>query len=70
MTRVKARWVSLHALRNSFIAGPVGNRDREDFNSTLGKNGSVFSQTSTYTYFEGPNQGFTGHCIASARRLP
>ena len=33
-----------HAVRGFFIGGPAGNRYREDFNWTLGKNGSGFSQ--------------------------
>jgi len=56
-----------HAVRGSFEGGPVGNRYREDFNWTLGKGGG-FSQVSSYTYFEGPNAGKGGLCVASARR--
>ncbi|MEQ1804821.1 MAG: hypothetical protein ABL900_05530 [Burkholderiaceae bacterium] len=59
-----------HAVRGFFIAGPPGSNYREDFNWTLGKNGSGFSQVSTYTYIEGVNQGVAGICVASAKRLP
>jgi hypothetical protein len=56
-----------HAVRGFFNGGPAGNRYREDFNWTLGKNGG-FSQVSIYTYFEGPNTGSSGLCVASARK--
>jgi hypothetical protein len=56
-----------HAVRGFFNGGPAGNRYREDFNWTLGKNGG-FSQISSYTYFEGPNAGRSGLCVASARK--
>jgi hypothetical protein len=57
-----------HALRGFFIAGPVGNRYREDFNWTLSKDGKRFSQVSKYAYTEGTNSGKGGVCAASARR--
>jgi hypothetical protein len=56
-----------HAVRGFFNGGPAGSRYREDFNWTLGKNGG-FSQVSSYTYFEGPNTGSSGLCVASARK--
>jgi hypothetical protein len=56
-----------HAVRGFFNGGPPGNRYREDFTWTLGKNGG-FSQVSSYTYFEGPNAGSSGLCVASARK--
>jgi hypothetical protein len=59
-----------HAVRGFFIGGPIGNRYREDFNWTLAKNGSGFSQFSVYTYTEGPNTGSGGICAASAKRVP
>jgi len=59
-----------HAVRGFFIGGPVGNRYREDFNWSLRKNGTRFSQFSVYAYFEGPNTGFGGICVASANRSP
>ncbi len=58
---------SPHAMRGFFEGGPVGYRYREDFTWTLGKGGG-FTQVSTYTYFEGPNTGRSGICVASARR--
>jgi len=61
---------SPHAVRGFFVAGAPGNRYREDFNWTLGKNGSGFTQVSTYRYTEGPATGQSGICVASARRLP
>jgi hypothetical protein len=59
-----------YAVRGFFIGGPMGNRYREDFNWTLGKNGSSFTQISNYIYIEGPNTGSGGICVASAKRLP
>jgi hypothetical protein len=59
-----------HAVRGFFIAGPVGNQYREDFNWTLRKDGDGFSQTSRYQYFEGPNNGSGGICVARATRAP
>lgn len=59
-----------HALRGFFMSGPMGFRYREDFNWTLGKIGTGFSQVSSYVYVEGPKQGTGGLCVASARRLP
>lgn len=59
-----------HAARGFFIGGPVGNRYREDFNWTLARNSSSFSQISRYEYTEGPNIGSGGICVALARRLP
>lgn len=61
---------SPHAVRGFFIAGSAGSRYREDFNWTLGKNGSGFTQVSSYRYIEGPQAGRGGVCVASARRLP
>jgi hypothetical protein len=59
-----------HAIRGFFIGGPAGNHYREDFNWTLGKNGSNFSQFSAYKYTEGPNIGTGGICAAAAKRVP
>ena len=60
---------SPHALRGFFIAGPAGNRYREDFTWTRTKNGNGFSQFSVYTYIEGPNLGKGGICGATATKL-
>jgi hypothetical protein len=57
-----------HALRGFFIAGPPGSQYREDFNWTLSKDGSRFSQVSKYVYIEGPNTGQSGYCVGTARR--
>lgn len=57
-----------HSLSGFFIGGPVGNRYREDFNWTLGKNGG-FAQVSRYAYIEGPSLGSGGICAASAKRV-
>jgi hypothetical protein len=59
-----------HAVRGFFIGGPAGNHYREDFNWTLGKNGSGFSDFSSYTFIEGLKTGSGGICVASARRRP
>ena len=57
-----------HAVRGFFISGPTGFRYREDFNWTMGKSLSSFSQSSSYVYIEGPNVGTGGLCIGSAPR--
>jgi hypothetical protein len=58
-----------HALRGFFISGPVGFRFREDFNWTMRRGLSGFRQSSSYVFFEGPNIGKGGLCVASAPRL-
>lgn len=60
---------SPHAAKGFFDGGPVGNRYREYFTWTLGKDGG-FSQWSQYAYTEGPNLGAGGVCAAIAKRLP
>ena len=62
--------VSPHTVSGYFIGGPAGNQYREDFTWTLAEDGSGFSQISTYTYFEGANNGITGICAATAKRVP
>jgi len=61
---------SARAIRGYFIDGPVGARYREDFNWTLNIDGSGFSQTSRYVYFEGSQMGLGGICAARATRIP
>jgi hypothetical protein len=61
---------SPRAIRGYFIDGPVGARYREDFNWTLNIDGSGFSQSSRYVYFEGTQQGLGGMCVARATRIP
>ena len=61
--------VSPNAATGYFDAGPVGNRYREYFAWTLGKDGG-FSQMSRYAYTEGPNIGSGGICAAIVRRVP
>jgi len=61
---------SVRAIRGFFIDGPVGARYREDFNWTLNIDGSGFSQSSRYVYFEGSQQGLGGICVARAKRIP
>lgn len=58
-----------HALRGFFISGPPGFQYREDFNWTMRKGLSGFRQSSIYVFFEGPNTGKGGLCVASAPRL-
>jgi hypothetical protein len=58
-----------HATRGFFIDGPVGSRYREDFNWTLRKNLSGFSQTSVYIFTEGAFAGTGGICVASGERV-
>ena len=60
---------SPRAIRGFFIDGPIGSRYREDFNWTLHLDGSGFSQTSRYVYFEGAQTGRGGICAARATRL-
>lgn len=60
---------SPRALRGFFIAGPTGSRYREDFNWTLNLDGSGFSQSSRYVYFEGTQAGRGGVCAARATRI-
>lgn len=60
---------SARAIRGFFIDGPMGSRYREDFNWTLNRDGSGFSQTSRYVYFEGPQAGRGGICVARATRI-
>jgi hypothetical protein len=60
---------SARAIRGFFIDGPVGSRYREDFNWTLNLDGSGFSQTSRYVYFEGAQAGRGGICVARATRI-
>ena len=57
-----------YALRGSFVSGPVGSRYREDFNSTLSKDGKRFAQVSKYVYTEGPNTSKGGVRVGSAKR--
>jgi hypothetical protein len=57
-----------HSLRGSFFGGPPGNRYRQDFSSTLRRNLSGFSRSSSYVYLEGPKQGTGGLCVVSATR--
>jgi hypothetical protein len=57
------------AVRGFFIDGPVGSRYREDFNWTLNLDGSGFSQSSRYVYFEGGQTGKGGICVARATRI-
>lgn len=47
----------------------MGRRYREDFNWTLNLDGSGFSQTSRYVYFEGFLTARGGICAARATRL-
>jgi hypothetical protein len=58
-----------HALRGFFISGPPGFQYREDFNWTMRKGLPGFRQSSSYAFFEGPNIGKGGLCVASAPRL-
>lgn len=58
-----------HALHGSFISGPAGFRYREDFYWTMRKGLPGFRQSSSYVFFEGPNTGKGGLCVASAPRL-
>jgi len=60
---------SPRAIRGFFIDGDAGSRYREDFNWTLNLDGSGFSQTSRYVYFEGPQAGRGGICVARATRI-
>jgi hypothetical protein len=60
---------SSRAIRGFFIDGPAGSRYREDFNWVLNLNGSGFTQTSRYKYFEGPQAGRGGICAARATRI-
>lgn len=60
---------STRAIRGFFIAGPAGSRYREDFNWTLNLDGSGFSQSSRYVYFEGSQTGRGGICAARATRI-
>jgi hypothetical protein len=60
---------SPRVVRGFFTAGPAGGRYREDFNWTLNLDGSGFSQTSRYVYFEGQQAGRGGICAARATRL-
>jgi hypothetical protein len=60
---------SPRAIRGFFIDGPAGTRYREDFNWTLNLDGSGFSQSSRYVYFEGANTGVGGVCAARATRI-
>jgi hypothetical protein len=60
---------SARAIRGFFIAGPAGSRYREDFNWTLNLDGSGFSQSSRYVYFEGSQTGRGGICAARATRI-
>lgn len=57
------------AVRGFFIDGPAGSRYREDFNWTLNLDGSGFSQSSRYVYFEGGQSGKGGICVARATRI-
>jgi len=57
-----------HSLRGFFISGPMGFRYREDFNWTMRSSLSGFAESSYYVYFEGPNVGKGGLCVASAPR--
>jgi hypothetical protein len=57
-----------HAVKGFFIGGGVGNHYREDFNWTLRKNGSGFTQVSSYEYTEGPDIGKGGICVARGIR--
>jgi hypothetical protein len=57
-----------HALRGFFISGPSGFQYREDFNWTMRKSLSGFAESASYVYFEGPNIGKGGLCVASASR--
>jgi ATP-dependent Lon protease len=61
---------SPRAVRGFFIDGSIGARYREDFNWTLNIDGSGFSQTSRYVYFEGTQIGRGGMCVARATRIP
>jgi hypothetical protein len=58
-----------HALRGFFIDGPPGSQYREDFNWTMRKSLSGFSQTSQWVFIEGARIGSGGVCVASAPRL-
>ncbi|MDP1650267.1 MAG: hypothetical protein Q8M01_18980 [Rubrivivax sp.] len=59
-----------HSLRGAYnLSGPPGNRFSEDFNWSLRKGGTSFTQVSRYTFIEGANQGKGGICIGNARRL-
>ena len=58
-----------HALRGFFVSGPVGFRFREDFNWTMRRGLPGFRQSASYVFFEGPNIGKGGLCVASAPRL-
>jgi hypothetical protein len=58
------------AIRGFFVAGPMGNRYREDFNWTLAPDNNGFTQTSRYVYIEGPSTGRGGICAARATRIP
>ncbi len=59
-----------HSLRGAYnLSGPPGNRFSEDFNWSLRKGGTSFTQVSRYTYIEGANQGKGGICIGTAKRL-
>jgi hypothetical protein len=60
---------SARAIRGFFISGPMGSRYREDFNWTLNRDGSGFTQTSRYVYFEGGQSGTGGICAARATRI-
>lgn len=59
-----------HVVRGFFISGPTGNTYREDFTWILALDGNSFSQVSSYTYLEGPNQGSGGLCGGQATRQP
>jgi hypothetical protein len=60
---------SARAIRGFFIDGPARSRYREDFNWTLNLDGSGFSQSSRYVYFEGTQTGRGGICAARATRI-
>jgi hypothetical protein len=55
---------NMHAVKGFFIGGVGGDQYREDFNWTLRKNGSSFSQVSHYEYINGPQTGAGGVCVA------
>lgn len=58
---------SMHAVHGYFDGGPTGNRYREHFTWSLGKDGS-FSQWSSYVYTEGSQSGSGGVCASRATR--
>jgi hypothetical protein len=60
---------SPHAAKGYFDSGPFGNRYREYFTWTLGKDGG-FTQWSHYAYTDGTHSGSGGICAAIAKRMP